>query len=62
MVDRTLNPMTHLLYLPFPLLFTWKKDAFLVEFISLVFTRVPVRVTAADSGVCYCVCVTSFEC
>ena len=33
-----------------------------MEFMYLVFTRVgQVRVTAGDSGLCCCTCVTSFE-
>ena len=32
-----------------------------VEFVYLVFTRMPVRVTVGDPGPCCCVCVTSFE-
>ena len=36
-------------------------DVPLVEFMYLVFTRMPVRVTVGDSGLRCCTCVTSFE-
>ena len=39
------------------------EDVPLVEFMYLVglFTRVQVRLTVGDSGLCCCVCVTSFK-
>ena len=37
------------------------KDVPLVEFMCLVFTRMPVRVTVGDSGLCCCTCVAYFE-
>ena len=36
-------------------------DVALVEFMYFVFTRMPVRVTIDDSGLCSRVCVMSFE-
>ena len=37
------------------------EDVPLVEFMYLVFTRVPVRVTVGDSSLCCCICVTYFQ-
>ena len=37
------------------------EDVPLVEFMYLVFTRVPMRVIVGDSALCCCVCVTCFE-
>ena len=30
-------------------------------FVFFVFTRMPMKVTVGDSGLCCCVCVTSFQ-
>ena len=38
-----------------PLGASFLEDVPLVEFIYLVFTRMPGRVTVGDSGLCYCV-------
>ena len=36
------------------------EDVLLVELMHLVFTRMPVRVTVGDSGLCCCTCDTYF--
>ena len=37
------------------------EDVPLVEFVYLVFTHMPVRVTVGDPGLCCCTCVTYVE-
>ena len=34
------------------------EDVPVVEFMYLIFIRMPVRVIAGDSGLCFCTCVT----